>query len=93
MTRLSPLQYGLLKKINSEWVTLQQMKHYDQRALRSLLIREFVYFSGNMFKLTEKGFGAIEDFRRFKITRKNPEAPLTKYFDERFYKLRKANHA
>jgi hypothetical protein len=52
-----------------------------QRAFRSFLVRGWIAFAQERgFYLTEQGQSAWENFRRTNIHRKNPEAPLARYF-------------
>jgi hypothetical protein len=79
---------SFLKK--DEFMTIDEAQRFDQRPFRSMLIQEWIsYKPGAGFHITRKGKAAWEEFRSTEIWRKNPELPLTAYFDPTAYKLRK----
>jgi hypothetical protein len=74
------------------FMTMEMAQTYDQRAFRSMLIRKYVsYKPGNGFYLTPKGRDAFDQFFSTDIARKNPELPLTAYFDPNAYQLNKVH--
>lgn len=86
MTRLSNRQFPMLKIFAQNgrefYLTIEQAQRYDQRPFRSMLIQEWISFKpGHGFHVTPKGMDAWEEFRGTKITRKDPSAPLTSYFE------------
>jgi hypothetical protein len=94
-TRISNRQYALIKEFAAVGqMSIQDAQKFDQRALRSMLIREWVaYAPSRGFFLTKAGHGAYDDFRYTAIVRANPFGPLTRYFDPHIYGLmRKGPH-
>jgi hypothetical protein len=91
MIRLSNRQLPMLELfIGGEYLSIETAKHYDQRPFRSMLIRKWInYRPGRGFKITEAGRDAYEIFMHTDIARKNPLLPLTAYFDETAYGLKK----
>jgi len=92
-TRLSNRQYTMLLMFASEpkdfILKLEAARGFDQRAFRSMLIREYVAYqpSAKGFRLTALGRNAFHTFESTDITRKDPSLPLTKYFDGTLYGL------
>jgi hypothetical protein len=83
--RISSRQYQMLRMfydLNSGGLSIQDMKHYDQRPFRSMLIQGWVRYSprSRSFSMTKEGRHALNDFMSQDISRKNPSLPLTSYF-------------
>ena len=92
MTRLSCRQYPLLREFaerNPDYhMSLETAGVFDQRAFRSFLVRKWIaYRPGRGFHLTREGRTAWHEFLETEIFRKNPLAPLTRYFDAQAYGL------
>jgi hypothetical protein len=92
MTRLSTLQYNMLRHFADQPITfvmsVQQAQTFDQRPFRSMLIQGWIsYRMGRGFHISRKGREAWRDFQNHNIQRKNPNLPLTAYFDSRLYGL------
>ena len=85
MTRLSNRQYPLLKAFvegRDTYMSVKRAQTFDQRHFRSMLIRGWVRFRpAHGFYVTREGRAAWEEFLSTDIARKNPELPLTAYFD------------
>jgi hypothetical protein len=94
MTRLSNRQYPLLEIFaDGQNLSIEAAKMYDQRPFRSMLIRQWVdYKPGRGFRITEAGIEAWKEFLNTDIGRKNPNLPLTAYFDETAYGLKSKVH-
>ena len=93
MTRLSTLQYNMLRMFASEdntfHMSIVNAQKFDQRPFRSMLLQEWVaYRPGRGFHITRKGRDAYVDFQDHDITRKNPDLPLTSYFDMEHYGIK-----
>lgn len=93
MTRLSGLQYPLLKTFielrGNHYMSVEDAQEYDQRPFRSMLIQKWVdYTPGRGFHVTQTGKEAWKQFNTTNITRKNPTMPLTSYFDPTAYGLK-----
>lgn len=93
MTRLSNRQFPMMQAfldLRGGYMTIDEARTYDQRALRSMLIRKYVaYHAGRGFYFTKDGKNAWEEFGDTDIRRKHPELPLTAYFDANAYGLAK----
>lgn len=94
MTRLSTLQYNMLRMFASEGndyhMSVTVAQGFDQRPFRSMLIQQWVsYRIGKGFHITRKGRDAYRDFESHDITRKNPHSPLTAFFDPEKYGLKR----
>jgi hypothetical protein len=87
--RLSSLQYPMLEAFASgTYMSIGQAQVFDQRPFRSMLVRGWVaYRPGRGFHITSEGRAAHQDFHHRNIARKNPQAPLTRYFDPVAYGL------
>lgn len=95
MTRLSTLQYNMLRMFATEgpdyFMSVTTAQGFDQRPFRSMLIQQWVaYRIGKGFHITRKGRDAYRNFEQHDITRKNALAPLTSFFDPEKYGLRSA---
>jgi hypothetical protein len=90
MTRLSSLQFAMLETFATRlYMTVMQAQAYDQRPFRSMLIQGWVAFKpGRGFHITKEGIAAQQDFHHRDIGRKNPNLPLTAYFDPTAYGLK-----
>lgn len=93
MTRLSNRQYPMLRALfqngRTGYMTIDEAQHFDQRAFRSMLIREYcVYKPGQGFHVTRQGEDAMVEFENTDILRRHPELPLTAYFDATAYGLK-----
>lgn len=91
MTRLSNRQYPMLKQFaeGQIYMSIAQAQKFDQRPFRSMLIQEWIeYKPGKGFHITDKGLKAWDEFRFTAISRKNPDMPLTRYFDPVAYGLK-----
>jgi hypothetical protein len=88
-TRLSSLQYPMLETFATGlYMSIAQAQSFDQRPFRSMLIQGWIaYKPGRGFHITREGREAHEEFHHRNINRKNPEAPLTRYFDPVAYGL------
>jgi hypothetical protein len=63
-------------------MTFEEAGRWDQRSLRSMLVRGWVsYWPNKGIYLTKEGEEAWEEFRGTDIHRRNPKAPLTSYLD------------
>jgi hypothetical protein len=92
MTRLSNRQYPMLRVLmdngSSHYMTIEEAQQFDQRPFRSMLIQGWcVYRPGRGFHITPKGKEAMYEFLETDIVRKNPQLPLTAYFDPTAYGL------
>lgn len=92
MTRLSNRQYPMLLALHDlgtdHFMTIEEAQRFDQRPFRSMLVRRWcAYRPGRGFHITKEGRAALEEFLTTDITRKNPAAPLTAYFDPTAYGL------
>lgn len=91
-TRLSSLQYSLLKTIinsSQEYYTIEEAQVFDQRPFRSMLIRKWIsYRPSRGFYITREGKQAWFDFLHREIFRQNTSLPLTSYFDPAIYGLK-----
>jgi len=97
MTRLSNRQYPMLNMFFSNgrnrYITIDEMRSFDQRPFRSMLIRGYVkYRAGYGFHITAEGEQAMREFEETDITRANIEGPLTAYFDPTAYGLKGRIH-
>ena len=94
MTRLSNRQYPMLHIFAVElgaqgYMSIEDAQALDQRPFRSMLIQQWVaYRAGRGFHITKAGRDAWYEFGNTGIARKNPHAPLTRYFDATAYGLR-----
>jgi len=71
------------------YMTVMQAQAYDQRPFRSMLIQKWIaYKPGRGFHITREGIAAQQDFHHRDIGRKNPDLPLTAYFDPTAYGLK-----
>lgn len=98
MTRLSNRQYPMLRAFAEErsdyFMTQDDAKHFDQRPFRSMLIQGWIsYRPGRGFHITKDGLKAWSEFLNTDIARKDFSRPLTKYFDETAYRLRRKGAA
>jgi hypothetical protein len=87
---LSPRQYPMLQTfVGGIYMSIEQAQHYDQRPFRSMLIRDWIaYRPGRGFHITPLGKKAFDVFHHTEIQRKNPYAPLTKFFDPTVFGLK-----
>ena len=70
------------------YLSISEAQHYDQRPFRSMLVRGWIAFKpGRGFHITHEGRKAHDDFHHGNIARKNPQGPLTRYFDPLAYGL------
>jgi|SRR5215467_4427651 len=91
MTRLSNRQFPLLQAFVENRdiaMPIEEAQRWDQRPFRSMLIQGWVRYAGNGFKITREGRQAWEEFQHTDILRKNPNLPLTSYFDPDAYGLK-----
>jgi hypothetical protein len=93
MTRLSNLQFPMLRTFvesgSGFYMRIDEAQRYDQRPFRSMLIREWIaYTPGRGFHITRKGRDAWDEFQQTEIWRKNPDSPLTAFFDPDAYGLK-----
>jgi len=93
MTRLSNRQYPMLRMFfdqgRQHYMNRELAQHYDNRPLISMIKRGYVvYRLGRGFVITDAGLQALHEFETTDIARKNPLAPLSKYFDEEAYGLK-----
>jgi hypothetical protein len=73
----------------TDFMSLDEAAHFDQRPFRALLIRKYcAYRPGRGFHITELGRDARRIFLETDIARKNPSMPLTSYFDPVAYGLK-----
>lgn len=73
---------------STDYMSIDEAQHFDQRPFRALLVREYVaYKPGKGFFLTEKGREARRVFYDTDITRRDPRGPLTRFFDPVAYGL------
>jgi hypothetical protein len=87
----SPRQYQMIKMFHeaSAGISLHDMKRYDQRPFRSMLIRGWVTYNKRVgFAITKQGRHDFLTFLSQDISRKSPEMPLTAYFDQRLFHLK-----
>lgn len=94
MTRLSNRQYPMLHAFvelgENRFMSFEDAHHWDQRPFRSMLIQKWVaYRPGRGFHITREGRKAWNEFLSTDIARKNPQMPLTSYFDPTAYGLPK----
>lgn len=94
MTRLSNRQYPMLRAFTDEssdfHMNLEEAARFDQRPFRSMLIREYIsYKPGKGFHLTKSGRAAYHEFLETDILRRNPNLPLTAYFDADAYGIKR----
>lgn len=91
MILLSNRQYPMIQAFidaGDGYMDIETAQRYDQRPFRSMLIRKWVAFRpGHGFYLTKDGRNAWQDYHATEIWRKNPNLPLTAYFDPAAYKL------
>lgn len=88
MTRLSNRQYPMLKTLHdSRTLSIAEAQKFDQRPFRSMLIRKYSAYTGHGFRITKEGEAALYEFETTDIARKNPQLPLTAYFDYKAYGL------
>ena len=88
MTRLSNRQYPMLKTLyDHRSLSIAEAQKFDQRPFRSMLIRKYCAYTGHGFKITPAGEAALYEFETTDIARKNPQLPLTAYFDYKAYGL------
>ena len=93
MTRLSNRQHPMLahfaRRHNTYRMSIEEAQKFDQRPFRSMLMRGWVaYIRAQGFALTEAGRAAWDEFQHTEIARKNPQMPLTAYFDPTAYGLK-----
>lgn len=70
------------------YMSIQQAQTFDQRPFRSMLIQGWISFKpGKGFYANRKGREAYRNFLDHDISRKNPNLPLTAYFDPVAYGL------
>jgi hypothetical protein len=86
MTRLSNRQWPMLKALydngSDHYMSLDEAATFDQRPFRSMLIQGWcAYRPGRGFHITKEGKNAMHEFQTTDIFRKNPNLPLTAYFD------------
>jgi len=94
MTRLSNRQYPMLQTFidlgHHRYMHIEEAQRYDQRPFRSMLIQGWIaYRAGRGFHLTREGAAAWREFSGTEIWRKDPNLPLTAYFDPTEYGLPK----
>lgn len=80
----------MLETMNgTDYMSIDEAAHFDQRPFRALLIRKYVaYKPGRGFHLTQAGRDARRTFYETDIARKDPTMPLTAYFDPAAYGLK-----
>lgn len=93
MTRLSNRQYPMLLALcdngPNSYLSVEDARKFDQRPFRSMLIRKWAaYRPGRGFHITPEGQLAMREFHETDIMRKNPQLPLTAYFDPIAYGLK-----
>ena len=89
MTRLSNRQYPMLQEFaTGHLMSIERAQTYDQRPFRSMLIQEWIAYTGQGFRITDKGREAWREFQSTEIWRKDPRKPLTSYFDPSVYGLK-----
>jgi hypothetical protein len=88
-TSLSNRLYALLRVFGSNsWFSLSAVAHYDQRAFRSMLVRQYIdYRPDKGFRMTPLGRDVLQSFKETDISRTDPSLPLTSYFDPAAYGL------
>lgn len=86
---LSNRQLPMLEALkDTDYMTIDEAQHFDQRPFRSMLIRKYAaYKPGRGFYLTPEGKKARSTFYDTDIVRKNPQLPLTAYFDPSVFGL------
>lgn len=86
---LSNRQLPMLEALaGTDFMSIDEAQHFDQRPFRSMLIRKYaVYRPGKGFHLTAEGREARRNFYETDIVRKNPQSPLTRFFDPVAYGL------
>lgn len=93
MTRLSSLQYAMLRTFaeesRDEYMKVEDAARFDQRPFRSMLMRKYItYVPGLGFRITKDGGASWRSFLMTDIVRKNPKGPLTAYFDPDAYGMK-----
>ena len=93
MTRLSNRQFPTLRIFieggRDFYMNVDEARKIDQRPFRNMLLQGWVsYRPGRGFHATREGRDAWEEFIHTDIGRKNPNLPLTAYFDPTAYGLR-----
>jgi len=77
---------------DSQYMSIEEAQHWDQRPFRSMLIQGWVkYYSRRGFQITKDGRRAWFEFLGTDIARKDPSLPLTAYFHPSVYGLKKAD--
>ena len=94
MTRLSNRQYPMLKMLFDNgadaYMSIEEAQQFDQRPFRSMLVQKWcAYRPGRGFHITKEGKAAMYEFMTTDIVRKNPNMPLTSFFDATAYGLPK----
>ena len=80
--RQNPMLQAFVSLGEGEYMTVQQAQSFDQRPLRSMLVQRWVAYKRNHgFYLTKEGRKAWDIYNHTDIARKNPDLPLTAYFD------------
>ena len=92
MTRLSNRQYPMLREFaeggDGYHMNIEHAQVFDQRPFRSMLIHQWIAFRpGRGFHITREGRAAWREFQQTEIFRKDPNLPLTAYFDPTAYGL------
>lgn len=88
---LSPRQYQMLKAFRrARYIGMRGVRMFDQRPLRSMLMRKYVTYSDTGFHITKAGMEALNTFEEQNILRKDPSRPLTSYFNTRLYHIKGA---
>ena len=87
--RTSPLLEIFASHGNDWAMPYEHAKVYDQRPFRALLMRGWVEYSAKLhgFHATKAGREAWTVFNETEITRRNFNAPMTRYFDPVFFGL------
>lgn len=81
----SKRQYAMLQTFcdmrPSEYMSINDAMHWDQRPFRSMLLRKWVVYKHNLgFCATKAGREAMQEFLHFDNARQNPHLPLTATF-------------
>lgn len=88
---LSKRQYamlGTLIDLKGGYLDIEDAQRFDQRPFRSMLIQKWVaYRAGKGFHVTKEGTAAWTEYHQAEIGRKDPTAPLTRFFDPTAYGL------
>lgn len=80
----------LLALHDTDYMSLDEAQAFDQRPFRSMLVRKWAaYKPGRGFHVTKEGKAALQEFLTTNIARKDPQMPLTAYFDPTAYGLPK----